>query len=452
MDILHFYSPSQIDTFRGCARKWAFKSLLRLETPQNKSAALGDEVHRQLENYLRGGEIDYTKESGYIAAALLPILPDPREKKEGDLLLEERKIDFEFQGFLITGKVDWTWRPNGGELTVGDHKTTSNIFYAKTTETLKTDPQALIYAYEAMARYETPNVRLVWDYVQTRKPYKAMPVELRVESPFVVDGMKAIVQQDLIPMRNLLKHKVQKGQPKVVARDDERVTALLSEVPPTPDHCQAFGGCPYQLMCPDVSAGERLKSSMTQSNAANSTTAAKGSFFARLKNKAADNPPPAEPEATPDPVNPPEAAPPTAETKALVETLTAPAAAPEPEAAPSEEKKRKGRPPGSTNKPKAVKEGITLYVDCAPVGSDAEANTIRLIAEAKRVVNEQLEVADYRFKGFGEGQGALAVAAQALAKTGDYGQEFVVQTNTAEGGIIVVPLREIAASVVMGFR
>lgn len=66
---VHYFSPSQIETHSKCARKWAFGSLLGMRVPQTKGQALGDEVHKQLENYLQGRPLDYTRESGYIAAA-----------------------------------------------------------------------------------------------------------------------------------------------------------------------------------------------------------------------------------------------------------------------------------------------------------------------------------------------------------------------------------------------
>ena len=83
-----------------------------------------------------------------------------------------------------------------------------------------------------------------------------------MESPHVVEQLRNVVQSDIIPMDRLLRFKEKKS----VALGDERVTRVVSEVPPTPDHCEAFGGCPYKAMCPDVSAGERLKSLMSNSN------------------------------------------------------------------------------------------------------------------------------------------------------------------------------------------
>lgn len=54
MSAPHYFSPSQIETFSSCQRKWAFGSMLGMRVPQTKGQALGDEVHKQLENYLQG--------------------------------------------------------------------------------------------------------------------------------------------------------------------------------------------------------------------------------------------------------------------------------------------------------------------------------------------------------------------------------------------------------------
>lgn len=75
MSGFHYYSPSQIETFAGCKRKWAFGTLGRMRVPQTRGQALGDEVHKQLENFLQGRPIDYTRESGYIAAEMIQHLP-----------------------------------------------------------------------------------------------------------------------------------------------------------------------------------------------------------------------------------------------------------------------------------------------------------------------------------------------------------------------------------------
>lgn len=422
---MHFYSPSQIEGFRGCARKWVFKSLLRVETPQGKAAALGDEVHKQLENYLDGKPLDYSRESGYIAAAALIMLPRPEEvASRGELLTQERKIGFEFQNVLFTGRVDWTWK-TATDVTVGDHKTTSNIHYAKTPKMLQTDPQALIYAYDAMNRFETPKVNLRWGYVQTRKPYTPKPVDATMESPHVVEQLRNVVQSDIIPMDRLLRFKEKKS----VALGDERVTRVVSEVPPTPDHCEAFGGCPYKAMCPDVSAGERLKSLMSNSN---------GSFFDKLAKRAVDNPV--------DPVNPPPPAAVAPDNQKILEELA-------PKVEPPEEKKE--RKPRATKEKAATESSsnkVRVFIDCSPVGSSAEMNTLSMIADAKKIVNEQCEVDDYRFKGFGEGAGALAVAVVTLAKSGNYGKDFVLDSRTPEGALLSVPLREIAGEIYTGSR
>ena len=79
-------SASQIETFSNCPRKWAWRYLEGVEDEPNKSAELGRAIHAELEKYLRGESIDFTSETGYIAASGLEHLPKPGTP---GLLIEE---------------------------------------------------------------------------------------------------------------------------------------------------------------------------------------------------------------------------------------------------------------------------------------------------------------------------------------------------------------------------
>ena len=48
-------SPSQVETFDLCARKWAYNKIDRIPSPQNAAAALGEAAHKHRENWLIHG-------------------------------------------------------------------------------------------------------------------------------------------------------------------------------------------------------------------------------------------------------------------------------------------------------------------------------------------------------------------------------------------------------------
>jgi hypothetical protein len=74
------WSPSQVDTFTLCNRKWWLNKIFGLEIPQHPSAALGQATHTELETYLEHGD---PKVLGPIAKAGLEFLPKP-----GTVLIE----------------------------------------------------------------------------------------------------------------------------------------------------------------------------------------------------------------------------------------------------------------------------------------------------------------------------------------------------------------------------
>lgn len=441
MSVLHYYSPSQVESFRGCQRKWVFKSMLGIYTEQGRGAKLGDEVHKQLETYLKGGVLDFTHESGYIAAELVPLLPDPATED----VQAERKMGFEFKGFLWVGKVDWTWKKKDGTVVIGDHKSTSNINYAKTSRDLATDVQAMAYAYDAMALHETPEISLCWDYVQTKKPYKTLISTYDAESKYVVEQMKRITEESLVPMSRLLRFKRQKG----VATSSEDVMRVVSEVPPSPLECEAYGGCPYRANCTDIGAATRIKSIMKNEG--------KEGMFSKLKEKREKT------VAAAEGINPPEVEAPPAEDKAVLDELTALGQA---EEAKVEEKPKRGR------KKKVAEEGTTvevpeaaeigawslslntsvLFLDCLPPDNSVVTETLRMLQEAKEIVNSQLEVCDYRVVPYGQGSGALAAAVEQMAKSGAYGTSFFLDSRTPEGALLQNVLLPVCKTVVRGLR
>lgn len=237
-------SPSQIATFRLCARKWAFSRILPGRS--NKYAELGTAVHTALEAWLiNGTALDLNTEVGKIAASGMQHLPPP-----GQCSIESA-FKFETTAATYTGRRDMRFvEETAKRLTyrevIGDHKTTSDLKWAKTPAELATDPQGVIYAMSVFI--EEPRAKeteLRWVYYTTRAPYKSRRVSLVVTYDETIERMKSI-DATAIEMAQY----GEKPDPK--------------SVPTTPTACEAFGGCPYQVEC-GLSANERMRAIMSQS-------------------------------------------------------------------------------------------------------------------------------------------------------------------------------------------
>ncbi len=235
-------SASQITLFTECQRKWGFKYLQRVEVPPHPSAVLGTEVHaHQLGPWLtEGREFDYTKPSGEIALALKHLLPAP---KTPGMVLERHFVipspggKFSYQGYIDLYAPDATCVPGlerdpfGVVPLVGDFKTTSNLDYAKTEETLLTDVQAMLYATAVMFEDNADEVYLSWFYTRTRKPHRALRVAARVSGSHVVEQFQ----------------KIDEVGARVAAT--RLANPNVDELPPNPRMCDAYGGCPFRHIC-----------------------------------------------------------------------------------------------------------------------------------------------------------------------------------------------------------
>jgi CRISPR/Cas system-associated exonuclease Cas4 (RecB family) len=187
-----YVSPSQLDTYLTCKRKWGFRYLDGIEAPPHRSAKVGTRVHEILETWLRDATPPVIDEKmvidnheyfpGRIAMEAIPFLPPPGPH----LTLEQ-----EFRNKHWLGYKDVRYRAAENHVVVMDHKTTSDLGWAKTPEDLAIDPQAIIYAkseFDADPRVQI--VDLAWTYMKTSKPYKARPVRLRVLREYVDEAIR----------------------------------------------------------------------------------------------------------------------------------------------------------------------------------------------------------------------------------------------------------------------
>lgn len=278
-------SASQVDTFLSCARKWAFKSLWKIDAPPDSSAVLGTAVHSIAEDYLtHGTQPDVHRElplrkgggqpgenvhyPGAIFQAGIHLLPPP-----GTVYVEGRKKwrtpaaawQGQMDGLTVRERTEAyplgppvpgsTYRYpydrarpldnpilpllDGERLTVLDHKSTSDFKYQKlATATkhnvaLQDDVQANLYAWAALDEFKTASeVDLLWIYYRTRGRPEARKTHLTVTRSHVTAKV-AEIDQTATSMLELYKLRPQ-----------------VSELPPTTSTCSKYGGCPYRDRCP----------------------------------------------------------------------------------------------------------------------------------------------------------------------------------------------------------
>lgn len=241
-------SSTQITTFRECQRKWAWSYIAGIKTPQHPKAALGDEVDKeQLQPYLREGRpFDYSRPSGYIAAAGLAFLPPPQspgiEVQKWFEMPSPTWVDGKHVGFGYCGLMD-LWLPDsgvvpgfsGGVPFVGDFKTTSNLKWQKTEKQLLEDVQAMVYGFYALYATRAEKIDFSWIYLATEGARKSKRTNLVGISKNHIAEQFLKINETAIEM-----HGVRYGA--------SPCTNPL-DLPPNPDMCEAYGGCPYRDRC-----------------------------------------------------------------------------------------------------------------------------------------------------------------------------------------------------------
>lgn len=245
-------SASQIDLFTDCRRKWAYRYIAGIKAPPHPSAALGSRVHKVLEDWLTSSVLpDETTVEGSIARAGLHNLPPP--------YIAETEGKREFQtpgGTEWVGYVDaFFFERDGAPVAptyalptdtpvILDHKTTADFGYAKNADSLKTDPQAVLYAYDTLNTYPHPHVDLRWVYYRTKKNRPgSQVVSLRLTREHVDTQIEVI---DTIAAE---------------IHDIYRSGVNPADLPPNLDACNMYGGCPHRAICP-ISNEQKVDSIM----------------------------------------------------------------------------------------------------------------------------------------------------------------------------------------------
>jgi len=247
-----YISPSQIESWRLCRRKWAWNKIDKIQGLGNVAAEKGTIIHEVLEAWLKDGRaIDPDEvrtlsdgtmfKPGPIAAAGLKHLPMPKTCGT------ERFIHVKTQKAKYHGYIDWDLK--GDVPVVGDHKSTSDFKWAKTEDDLRKDPQATIYAAAIMAETGAVQVELRWVYYQTKGAAKSKKVSLVVLKE---DVERNFDELDVTALE---------------INEARRTAKTALDLEPNVRACDNFGGCQYRENC-NLSSTDRIKGLMAQESLA----------------------------------------------------------------------------------------------------------------------------------------------------------------------------------------
>lgn len=217
-----------------CPRKYAWVWIDYIPSEGTYYTQFGTRVHKILENYYKFGIMpDLNEPEGNCAVALLAHLPPPQP----GMRIEERRYVGRFEGSpdLTLGAAVW------------DHKTTSDLKWAKTPAGLLDDLQACLYAHFVMQETGELRVRMQWNYVTRSRP-RVLPVIQEATFGAIVRTLDRA-------------HALADEADRILA---QKIPAL--ELPPNPMACDMYGGCVHRARC-NLSPGNRLEGLMNMTNA-----------------------------------------------------------------------------------------------------------------------------------------------------------------------------------------
>jgi len=188
-------SATSITLFQNCQRRWYERYVLGKKEETTKAMTRGNEVHRQLENYLEKGVLPDDSNAGQIAEAGLKHLPEPDPNHRVEQSLDEYPVPnvaIKFKGFIDLLLY------SEGKLEVLDHKTTSNFKYALTEEQLAENTQMVIYARHVLEHIDADEVTLTHVVYLTKPPFQSKRTSTVVSREHIYkkfDEIHEIVEQ-----------------------------------------------------------------------------------------------------------------------------------------------------------------------------------------------------------------------------------------------------------------
>lgn len=272
---LHPLSPSQLSCVApavegGCPRKWGFRYIDKIQTPESRSAQEGTAVHACLEQYYRDGVMKLDTWFARVAVAALAYLPPFTAKPHSEFVIESLVCANGLFGRSTSEGTDVTGRevridvydpfrrstfqigPEGDEWArldakgrpvplVCDLKTTGDFKYQATVVKLRgdgrgygMDPQVLIYGKKAIVDFqaaydETPaEIHCRWVYALRDEQKPRARVTDFVVTPAEIETAE---REWSVPVQAIHVFRLrQLGS---------------SSLPPNLAACSKYGGCGY---------------------------------------------------------------------------------------------------------------------------------------------------------------------------------------------------------------
>lgn len=235
---LRSVSATQIKQHRSCALQWYLQRVEGWTMPQSASQALGEAIHKQVEDYLLEG-----------TAPTLPSVENAMKKgyvppTGGAYLVEEPK-DYGMRmlcaGVPVKGRIDLLVPPLAGEhiLRVVDWKSASSFRYVPEPDVLTRDVQGILYLKYAFENYPFATTGQFRHVYLLTKGTGSKKVDAEVVDRSFVDAQWAHIEQTV-------------EQIKATAT---RSLPVVAQTQANLSHCSAYGGCSFRDRCPAASKG-----------------------------------------------------------------------------------------------------------------------------------------------------------------------------------------------------
>ena len=235
---LRSVSATQIKQHRSCALQWYLQRVEGWTMPQSASQALGEAIHKQVEDYLLEGTAPTLPSvETAIAKGLVP-------PTGGAYLVEEPK-DYGMRmlcaGVPVKGRIDLLIPPVYGEhiLRVVDWKSASSFRYVPEPDVLTRDVQGILYLKYAFENYPFATTGQFRHVYLLTKGTGSKKVDAEVVDRSFVDGQWAHIEQTV----------------EEIKATATRSLPVVAQTQANLSHCSAYGGCSFRDRCPAASKG-----------------------------------------------------------------------------------------------------------------------------------------------------------------------------------------------------
>ena len=235
---LRSVSATQIKQHRSCALQWYLQRVEGWTMPQSASQALGEAIHKQVEDYLLEGR---TPELPSVENAIKKGLVPPTG---GAYLVEEPK-DYGMRmlaaGVPVKGRIDLLLPPETGAhiVRVVDWKSASSFRYVPEADVLTRDVQGILYLKYAFENYPYAQLGQFRHVYILTKGTGSKKVDADVVDRSFVDGQWAHIEQTVEDMKATA----------------TRPLPVVAQTQANLSHCSNYGGCSFRDRCPAASKG-----------------------------------------------------------------------------------------------------------------------------------------------------------------------------------------------------